>query len=98
MNVGLVVAASLCLVLAGGHTLAGRLVFDGRSRNFQSTRFGGGACPRGLLVFTWYALSLMLTTTGVVLSALSASPPPRRGAVSSRSARPMPPRHCCSLG
>lgn len=71
MNVGLVVAGSLCLVLAGGHTLAGRLVLDGLPRNFQPTRFGDGAYTRGLLVFTWHVLSLMLITTGVVLIALA---------------------------
>ncbi|HEV8651204.1 MAG TPA: hypothetical protein VG276_17885 [Actinomycetes bacterium] len=75
MNVGLVVAGSLCLVLAAGHTLTGRLVLDRLPRNFQPTRFGDGAYARGLLVFTWHALSLMLTTTGAVLIALAQGAP-----------------------
>jgi hypothetical protein len=82
MNVGLVLAGSLCLVLAGGHTLVGRLVLDRLPRNFQPTRFGDGAYTRGLLVFTWYALSLMLITTGVVVIALAQrEPADGRGAV-----------------
>jgi FtsH-binding integral membrane protein len=82
MNVGLIIAGSLCLVLAGGHTLTGRLVLDRLPRNFQPTRFGNGAYTRGLLVFTWHALSLMLTTTGAVLIALAQrEPADKRGAV-----------------
>ncbi len=82
MNVGLVVAGSLCLVLAAGHTLTGRLVLDRLPRNFLPTRFGDGAYTRGLVRFTWHALSLMLTTTGVVLIALAQrAPADGRGAV-----------------
>jgi hypothetical protein len=71
MNVGLVIAGSLCFVLAGGHTLVGRLVLDRLPRNLQATRFGDGAFTRGVFVFTWHALSLMMTTMGAVLIALA---------------------------
>jgi len=71
MNVELVIAGSLCLVLAGGHTLAGRLVLDRLPRDLHPTRFGDGALTRGAVVFTWHALSVMLTTTGAVLIALA---------------------------
>lgn len=75
MNVGLVIAGSLCFVLAAGHTFVGRLVLDRLPRNFQPTRFGNGAYTRGLVRFTWHALSLMLTTTGAVLIALARGEP-----------------------
>src|SRR6266511_615815 len=82
MNVGLVIAGSLCLVLAGGHTLTGRLVLDRLPRNFQPTRFGDGAYTRGLVEFTWQAHRLMLTTAGVVLIALAQrAPVDQRGTV-----------------
>src|SRR5438046_6957052 len=71
MNVGLVIAGSLCLVLAGGHTFVGRLVLDRLPRDLHPTRFGDGALTRGAVVFTWHALSVMLTTTGAVLIALA---------------------------
>ena len=71
MNVGLAVAGSLCFLLAGGHTLTGRLVLDSMPRNFQATRFGDGAYTRGLFVFTWHVLTLMLITTGVLLIAFA---------------------------
>ena len=75
MNVGLVIAGSLCFVLAAGHTFVGRVVLDRLPRNFQPTRFGDGAYTRGLVRFTWHALSLMLTTTGAVLIALAQGAP-----------------------
>lgn len=75
MNVGLVVAGSLCLVLAGGHTFVGRLVVDRLPPTLHSTRFGDGALTRGALVFTYYAFSLMLTLTGAILIALARRPP-----------------------
>jgi hypothetical protein len=75
MNVELVIAGSLCLVLAGGHTFVGRLVLDHLPRTVHPTRFGDGALTRGAVVFTWYALSLMLTTTGAILIALAQGEP-----------------------
>ncbi len=71
MNVGLVIAGSLCFVLAAGHTFVGRLVLDRLPRDFQPTRFGDGAHARGLVRFTWHALSVMLTTTGAILISLA---------------------------
>jgi hypothetical protein len=44
-------------------------------RNFEPTRFGDGAYTRGLVRFTWHALSLMLTATGAVLIALAQGAP-----------------------
>jgi hypothetical protein len=75
MNVGLVIAGSLCFVLAVGHTLVGRVVLDSLPRSLQATRFGDGAFTRGLFVFTWHVLSLWLITSGVVLIALARSQP-----------------------
>src|SRR4030095_7539858 len=75
MNVGLVIAGSLCLVLALGHTLVGRGVLDSLPRTLQPTRFGDGALTRGAVVFTWHGLGLMLTTTGAILIALASSAP-----------------------
>lgn len=71
MNVGLVISGSLCLVLAGGHTFVGRLAVDRLPRTLHPTRFGDGARTRRVVVFTWYGLSLMLTTTGAILIALA---------------------------
>lgn len=82
MNVGLAVAGSVCLALALGHTLVGRLVIDPLPPTLHSTRFGDGARTRGALVFTWYALSLLLTITGAILFALAQGEPARdRGEV-----------------
>jgi len=67
MNVGLVIAGSLCLVLAGGHTFVGRRLLDRQPRHLDPD----GALTRGAVVFTWYALSVMLTTMGAVLIALA---------------------------
>jgi hypothetical protein len=75
MNGGLVIAGSLCFVLAVGHAFVGRAVLDLLPRNLQATRFGGGAFTRGLLVFTWHALSLWLMTSGAVLIALARGEP-----------------------
>ncbi len=75
MNVGLVIAGSLCLVLAAGHAFVGRAVLDLLPRNLQATRFGDGAFTRGLFVFTWHALSLWLITSGAVLIALARGEP-----------------------
>ena len=75
MNVGLVIAGSLCFVLAAGHALVGRAVLDSLPRNLEATRFGGGAFTRGMLLFTWHALSLWLTTSGAVLVALARGEP-----------------------
>jgi len=75
MNIGLVIAGSLCLVLAIGHTLVGLRVVDRFARTFQPTQFGDGALTRGAVVFTWYALSVMLTTTGAILLALAQGEP-----------------------
>ena len=99
MNVGLVIAGSLCLVLALGHTLVGRGVLDTLPRTLQPTRFGDGALTRGAVVFTWHGLGLMLTTTGAILIALASSGPPTTAAGSSSlSARPTPPRPYCWSG
>lgn len=75
MNVGLMIAGSLCLLLAGGHTLVGRLVVDRLPPTLHPTRFGDGARTRGALVFGWYALSLLLTLTGAILIALGRGEP-----------------------
>src|SRR5205814_8819531 len=64
-------------VLAGGHTFVGRLVLDRLPRDLHPTRFGDGALTRGAVVFTWHALSVMLTTTGAVLIARSRRARPR---------------------
>ncbi len=77
MNIALAIAGSLCLVLAIGHTLVGRVAVDRLPRTLHATRFGDGARTRGAVVFTWYALSLMLTTTGAVLIALAQGEPAR---------------------
>jgi hypothetical protein len=50
MNVGLVVAGSLCLVLAGGHTLVGRLVLDRLPRNYPLADGCGSELSRLQLV------------------------------------------------
>lgn len=75
MSIGLVIAGSLCLVLALGHTLVGRGVLDSLPRTLQPTRFGDGALTRGAVLFTWHGLGLMLTTTGAILIALASSAP-----------------------
>ncbi len=75
MNVGLVIAGSLCLLLAAGHTFVGRLVVDRLPAALHPTRFGDGARTRGAVVFGWYALSLMLTITGAILIALGRGEP-----------------------
>lgn len=75
MNVGLGIAGSLCFVLAGGHAFVGRRVLDLLPRNLQATRFGDSAFTRGVFVFTWHALTLMLTTTGAILIALARGEP-----------------------
>src|SRR5437867_6305646 len=61
MNVGLVIAGSLCLVLAGGHTFVGRLVLDRLPRDLHPTRFSDGALTRSLrlpharsVLTSWY--------------------------------------------
>jgi len=63
------------LLLALGHTLVGRLVVDRLPPTLHPTRFGDGARTRGALVFTYYALSLMLTITGAILFALAQGEP-----------------------
>jgi hypothetical protein len=81
MNVGLVVAGALCFVVAGGHAFAGRKVLDLLPRNLQPTRFGNGAATRGVFVFTWHALTVMLITTGAMLIAVARGPVDDRGQV-----------------
>src|SRR5256885_16598588 len=63
MNVGLVIAGSLCLGLAGGHTFAGRLGLDRLPRYLPPPRFGDGALTRGAARFTWHGPRVMLPTT-----------------------------------
>lgn len=75
MNVGLMIAGSLCIVLAAGHAFVGRAVLNLLPRHLPATRFGDGAFTRGLLVFTWQALSLWLTTSGAVLIAAARGEP-----------------------
>ena len=75
MNVGVVIAGSLCFVLGAGHAFVGRAVLDSLPRNLQATRFGGGAFTRGVFVFTWHALSLWVITSGAVLIALARGEP-----------------------
>ncbi len=75
MNIGLVIAGSLCFVLAAGHAFVGSAALDLLPRRLQATRFGDGAFTRGLFVFTWHALTLWLTTSGAVLVALARGEP-----------------------
>lgn len=75
MRAALTIAGSLCLVVAGGHTLVGRMVLDCLPRDLPPTRLGDGASTRRVIVFTSYALSLMLATTGAVLITIARGEP-----------------------
>jgi hypothetical protein len=75
VNLQLFLAGATCLTLALGHALTGRAVLTALPRTLPSTRFGDGAYTRGLLRFTWHALTLMLTVTGAVLIAVALGNP-----------------------
>ena len=71
MEVGLVIAGLICIGLALGHAVTGRVLLERLPRDLPPSRFGDGALTRGVIRFTWHALTLMLTSTGAVLIVLA---------------------------
>lgn len=75
MTVAVGIAGVMCVGLALGHMFVGRLVLDRLPRNLHPIPFGDGTFTRGLVVFTWHALGLMLTATGAILILLARGEP-----------------------
>lgn len=71
MTTALTIAGTLCLLLSLGHAVTGRVMLDTLPRNLPATRIGDGAYTRGVIRFTWHALTLMLAATGVLLMAVA---------------------------
>jgi hypothetical protein len=75
MSLGLATAGALCLALAAGHWWVGRNLLGRLPRELPPSPLGRGAITRGLIVFAWHGLGLMLTMTALLLLALSRGAP-----------------------